>query len=70
MGTTPSGLLCWLTVIWSGAPTDSLGEAHSTKLTTMRCILERQTSFCKALNELKVFNGNNKEIIFMNSKRA
>ncbi len=23
----PSDLLCWLTVIWSGAPTDSLGGA-------------------------------------------
>jgi hypothetical protein len=22
----PSGLLCWLTVIWSGAPPNSLGE--------------------------------------------
>jgi hypothetical protein len=27
-GCHPSDLLCWLTVIWSGAPTDSLGEAH------------------------------------------
>ncbi len=25
-GCHPSDLLCWLTVIWSGAPTDSLGE--------------------------------------------
>ena len=24
-GCHPSDLLCWLTVIWSGAPTDSLG---------------------------------------------
>ncbi len=26
-GCHPSDLLCWLTVIWSGAPTDSLGGA-------------------------------------------
>ena len=26
-GWHPSDLLCWLTVIWSGAPTDSLGGA-------------------------------------------
>jgi hypothetical protein len=25
----PSDLLCWLTIIWSGAPTDSMGEAHN-----------------------------------------
>jgi hypothetical protein len=25
-GMPPSDLLCWLTVIWSGAPTDFLGE--------------------------------------------
>ncbi len=25
-GATPLDLLCWLTVIWPGAPTDSMGE--------------------------------------------
>ncbi len=28
-GCHPSELLCWLTVIWSGAPTDSLGVAQN-----------------------------------------
>jgi hypothetical protein len=29
-GCHPSDLLCWLTVIWSGAPTDSLREVSTT----------------------------------------
>jgi hypothetical protein len=32
-GCHPSDLLCWLTVIWSGAPTDSLGGAPTVSIT-------------------------------------
>jgi len=35
-GCHPSDLLCWLTVIWSGAPTDSLGEVPTTQCLNKR----------------------------------
>jgi hypothetical protein len=35
-GCHPSGLLCWLTVIWSGTPTDFLGGAPTVLTTANR----------------------------------
>jgi hypothetical protein len=33
----PSDLLCWLTVIWSGAPTDSLGGGPQCRFGGLNC---------------------------------
>ncbi len=41
-GCHPSDLLCWLTVIWSGAPTDSLEEAPHANYSKMEQIIGKE----------------------------